>query len=125
MKKIIRLTESDLHRIVKKCVNKTLNEGGHLYWKDDEGNPHTNSKDKWHGVEGTTFISHGEWADPEVWYDGEEINGSYLEDSAWETYCSECESDEKEPSEEEYDNLPTEWFQEYLDYDFMLAYKGY
>ena len=37
MKKIVRLTESDLHRIVKESVNKTLNElhGPKIY--DDDG----------------------------------------------------------------------------------------
>lgn len=31
MKKIVRLTESDLHRIIKNCVTESLNEIGDSY----------------------------------------------------------------------------------------------
>ena len=120
----VRLTESQLHNVIRKCINEALNEGGHLYWKDEDGNIHTNSRDTWHGVEGTVFISHGEWSDPEVLYDGEEINGTDLEDAAWDNYRYECESNKKKPSEEEFDNLPSEWFKDYLDYDYMPACFG-
>lgn len=114
------MAKAKLHKIIK----NVLNEGGHLYYKDKDGVAHTNSTDTWHGVKGTTFISHGEWADPEVWYDGEEINGSFLEENAWEYYCYECESDDKKPSEQEYNSLPSDWFEDYLDYEFMPAFKG-
>ena len=46
MKKLIRLTESDLHRIVKESVNKVLKEGwkdgmeGHT-WRNDDGTEQT------------------------------------------------------------------------------------
>ena len=123
MKRRIRLTEGDLHKIVKESVNRILKEGGHLYGHYDDGTPFTNSKDAWHGVQGTTFISHGEWSDPEVWYDGEEINGSELEDYCWEEYKYECEEEGKTPSEQEYDTLPTEWFKEKLD-DYMFFRFG-
>jgi hypothetical protein len=131
-KKLIRLTESDLHRIVKESVNrvlrenkvrtnrKTIKESGHLYGHYDDGTPFTNSKDTWHGVPGTTFISHGEWSDPEVWYDNEEINASELEDYMWAEYQYECQERGKKPSEQEYDNLPMEWFKEKLD-DYMFG----
>lgn len=36
-KKLIRLTESDLHRIVKESVNRILNEIGERPWQDTEG----------------------------------------------------------------------------------------
>ena len=36
-KKLIRLTESDLHRIVKESVNRLLNEIGERPWQDTEG----------------------------------------------------------------------------------------
>jgi hypothetical protein len=38
-KKLIRLTESDLHRIVKESVNRILNE---VSWTDSEGITHDN-----------------------------------------------------------------------------------
>jgi hypothetical protein len=131
-KKLIRLTESDLHRIVKESVKRvlrenkvrtnrrTIKESGHLYGHFDDGTPFTNSKDTWHGVPGTTFISHGEWSDPDVWYDNEEINASELEDYMWAEYQYECQEHGKKPSEQEYDNLPMEWFKEKLD-DYMFG----
>lgn len=64
------------------------------------------------GIPGTVFIYHGEWSDPEVWYDGEEYNASMFEDTFWDMYKTECEEEGKEPSEQEYDNLPTEWFED-------------
>lgn len=36
MKKVIRLTESDLHNIIKKSVQKVLNE--HEGWKEEDWN---------------------------------------------------------------------------------------
>lgn len=120
MKKRIRLSESDLHRVIAESVKRILREGGHLYGHYDDGTPFTNSEDMWHDVPGTTFIYHGEWADPEVWYDNEEINGSELEDYAWEEYKIDCQEEGKKPTEQEYDNLPMEWFQEKLN-DYMFS----
>ena len=42
-KKLIRLTESDLHQIVKECVNKILIEG---YWDDYEERNDYEEKEK-------------------------------------------------------------------------------
>lgn len=122
-KRTIKLSESDLHRVVKESVKRILREGGHLYGHYDDGTPFTNSKDMWHGVPGTTFIYHGEWSDPEVWYDNEEINGSELEEYMWEEYKIECQEEGKSASEQEYDNLPMEWFQEKLN-DYMYFRFG-
>lgn len=102
---------------------------GHIFWteEDENGNleVYTNSQDTWHGVEGSTFIWHGEWSDPEVYYDGELLNGSDLEDNAWAEYCYDCKEFGKEPSEDEYDNLPASWFKEYLDWSYIPGLKGY
>ena len=49
-KQIIRLTESDLHNIVKESVNKILNE---IQWKDLKGRVHSthgNNADDWNLV---------------------------------------------------------------------------
>ena len=62
-KKLVRLTESDLRNTIKESVKSFINEGGHLTWKDDDGRMHTNSQDNWYGIEGATFVSHGEWSD--------------------------------------------------------------
>ena len=126
MKKIVRLTEGDLRRIIRNSVkkiikenklntrsrNRVIRESGDLYGHYDDGTPFTNSKNRFHGIPGTVFIYHGEWSDPEVWYDGEEYNASMFEDTLWDMYKTECEEEGKEPSEQEYDNLPTEWFED-------------
>ena len=126
MKKIVRLTEGDLHRIIKNSVkrvirenklnkrrrNRVIRESGDLYGHYDDGTPFTNSKKRFHGIPGTVFIYHGEWSDPEVWYDGEEYNASMFEDTFWDMYKTECKEEGKEPSEQEYDDLPTEWFED-------------
>lgn len=39
MKKVIRLTESDLHRIIKESVKKIIKESGHEWWKEEDWNP--------------------------------------------------------------------------------------
>jgi hypothetical protein len=97
-KKIIRLTESDLHRIVKESVKRVLREnsriikeGGNLYHKDEDGNVWTNSKETYRGVPGSTYISHGEWADPEVLWDGVELNANDIEECLWYSYKDDCE----------------------------------
>ena len=69
-----------------------------------------NNENTYHGIPGTRFIWHGEWSDPEVEYQGKLYNGNSLEDTLWSIYRTECEADGKGPSEEEYDNLPTDWF---------------
>lgn len=99
---------------------KMLKEGGHIYVKNDDGTIFTNSKNTWRGVKGTTFIWHGEWADPEILYDGEELNASQLEDYAWDVYKTECIENDKTPNEREFDNLPTKWFKDVID-DYMFG----
>ena len=46
MKKIVRLTESDLHKIIKKSVEKIIRESGHEGWREEDWNPyHPDYKD--------------------------------------------------------------------------------
>lgn len=119
-----KISVPQLKAIVKESLGKILSEGGNLYWKDDNGEAHTNSTDTWRGVDGTTYVWHGEWADPEVLYDGKEINCVDLEDNAWAFYKDECEGDGKQPSEQEFDSLPSEWFKDYLDNWYMPCAFG-
>lgn len=37
-----------------------------------------------------------------------------LEDAFWDIYKEECEDECKKPSEIEYDNLPTQWFESHF-----------
>ena len=125
MKKIIRLTESDLHRIVKESVNRILREnsrrksrmikeGGHLYHKDEDGNVWTNSKETYRGVPGSTYIWHGEWADPEVLWDGVELNVNDIEEGLWYSYKDDCEERREKPTEQGYEAWLKEMGSEYI-----------
>lgn len=115
-----KLNESQLRNIIKESIKKVLRESaGHLYFHDEEGRPYTNSKETWRGVPGTTYIYHGEWADPEVWYEGYEINYNDLEDFMFDIYNSECTEDGIEATEEGYESWMekqgTSWIKATLD----------
>ena len=124
MKKLIRLTESDLHQIIKESVNKILNEGGYLYHKDEDGNVWTNSKETYRGVPGSVYIWHGEWSDPEVLWDGVELNANDIEESLWYSYEEYCDENGEKPTEDGFDEwVKTEDIESYLD-DAAWAAKG-
>ena len=113
---IIRLTESDLHRIVKESVNRVLMEGGHLYYKDDDGSVHTNSKETYRGVPGSVWIWHGEWSDPEILWKGVELNANDVEESLWLSYNDWCEENGEEPTNDGFEEwVSNEDIASYLD----------
>ena len=105
----IRLTESQLHKLVKKSVKSFINEGGNLTWKDDDGRMHTNSQDNWYGIEGATFVSHGEWSDGEIYFDyeGEQyvINANDAEEWLWNDFKEYCEENNLNPDEHSDDEI--------------------
>lgn len=70
---------------------------GHLFSQVD-GKVITNSKDLWRGVPGAIFIWHGEWADPEILYEGHLLNSSDVEDSLWVSYQSDLAEGEIAPN---------------------------
>lgn len=41
------------------------------------------------GAEGIEFISHGEWSDPELIYDGLSFNYWDIENALWSMFCEE------------------------------------
>jgi len=137
-KKLMRLTESDLHRIVKESVKRILRENsrrksrmikedGHLYHKDEDGNVWTNSKETYRGVPGSTYIWHGEWADPEVLWDGVELNVTDIEEGLWYSYKDDCEERGENPTEQGYEawlkEMGTEYIASQLD-DLAWAAQG-
>jgi len=77
-KKIVRLTESGLHRLISESVKKAISNRKHNINESYTGN--------YRGVEGVKHIWHGEWADPEVEYDGKLVNywdiDEYMQDMA-------------------------------------------
>lgn len=93
-----------------------ISEAGHLYGHYEDGTPFTNSKNTWRGVKGTTFISHGEWSDPEIWYKGKELNANDIEDGLWDWYKEDCSENNEQPTEQGYEQwLETQDLASYLD----------
>lgn len=92
-----------------------------------KGIPHTNSNERWRNVPGTTYIWHGEWSDPEIWYEGREINANELEDYMYEIYCEESKqngvNDTTKGYEEWIEELGTPWLESTLD-EFIWAMDG-
>lgn len=124
----IRLTESQLRKLVKKSVKSFINEGGHLTWKDDDGRMHTNSQDNWYGIEGATFVWHGEWSDGEIYFDyeGEQyvINANDAEEWLWTDFKEYCEENNLNPDEHSDDEI---WynFAKNEGYDVLLNLGPY
>jgi len=64
----------------------------------------------WYGIENVGFIWHGAWSDPEIEYKGKRINATIVEDTMWERFREECQSEDiddfsnymKEQAEEVY-----------------------
>lgn len=98
-----RLTESRLRNMIREAVKSVLGEGGHLYHKDEDGNVWTNSKETYRGVPGSTYIWHGEWSDPEILWNGVELNANDVEDFLWETYEMDCEEIDEQPTQQGYE----------------------
>lgn len=113
-----KITESQLRSIVRNSVKRALMEAGNLYGHYDDGTVFTNSKETWRGVPGTVYIWHGEWSDPEILYQGKELNATDVESVLWENYKEDCREYRKEPNEDEFDKLPVTWFKQELD-DYM------
>lgn len=47
----------------------------------------------WYGINGIKFIWHNEWADPEIEYKGKRCSCYIIEDTMWERYTEEGNSD--------------------------------
>ena len=110
----VTLKERKLNMAVKSALRKVLKEGGHLYWKDEDGNTHTNSKQTYRGVPGSIYIWHGEWADPEVLWDGVELNANDVEESLWYSYKDECKEMGENPTENGFESWLEEMGTEYI-----------
>ena len=74
----------------------------------------------WRGVQGTQFIYHGEWADPEIYCDDQLFNATQLEDYAWSVYNDDCKEFKVTPNEDDYDKLPPSWFEDRLN-EFLYS----
>ena len=121
------LDENRIRKIVSNAMKRVINEGGHLYYKDEDGNVHTNSKETYRGVPGSTYIWHGEWADPEVIWDGVSLNCEDIEESLWCSYKDDCEENGQEPTNEGYEawleEMGTDYIASQLD-DLVWAAQG-
>ena len=84
------------------------------------------------GAEGIEFVSHGEWADPELIYDGKSFNYWDIEDALWSMFCEElCEDYEISVSEiennmDEFEPVFDKYVQNYaVDYLEDCIFGGY
>ena len=141
MKQTIRLNESELKRMIaesvrrvlrestrpRKRIGRRINEGGHLYHKDEDGKVWTNSKKTYRGVPGSVYIWHGAWNDPEVIWKGQSLNVYDIEDGMWSTYKDECEENGEQPTDNGFDAWVeaqgTDWIASQLD-DLVWAAQG-
>ena len=116
MKRTIRLTESELRNMITESVKRVLSEGAHLYHKDEDGKVWTNSKETYRGVPGSVYIWHGEWSDPEILWNGVELNANDVEESLWYSYKDMCEENGEQPTDEGFEAwAETEDIASYLD----------
>ena len=116
MKRTIRLTESELRNMITESVKRVLSEGDHLYHKDEDGKVWTNSKETYRGVPGSVYIWHGEWSDPEILWNGVELNANDVEESLWYSYKDMCEENGEQPTDEGFEAwAETEDIASYLD----------
>ena len=112
MKKIIRLTEGDLHRIIENSVkkilkenrrrNRMISEAGHIYHKDEDGNDWANPTYLYRGVPTAIFFWNGNL--PEIFWKGSELNAEDVEDSLWQSYEDECRENGDEPTEDGFED---------------------
>ena len=96
--------------------SRKLQEGGHICDYDEDGNlTYTNSKETYRGVPKSIYIWHGEWSDPEIFYQGKLLNANDIEDALWDQYQEECKEDGVEPNDDSYEKWADERAQDYLD----------
>lgn len=75
------------------------------------------NKSWYYGIPGIRFIWHGEWADPEVEYEGKYVYEPYIVDPMWDNYNEDCEEDGIEPNEDDFVKYMQD--HEYLVKDFI------
>jgi hypothetical protein len=83
------LSEGKLHSIVIESINKVMKPSAKKRQVVKESVP----SEGWMGVEGARYISHGEWADPEIVYNGDSFDYYDFEDVALADYREECPND--------------------------------
>lgn len=82
-------------------------------------------------IEGITTLYHGDWADPEVEYNGIHANYYDLEDYLWDVYSSSCDGEGKPTSDDDFaiwvkDNadMVYEWFETYKEARYIGDFYG-
>lgn len=115
MRNKIRINEATFKRIIAESVKKVLREAGDIVYKGNERQPKTLTNNTYRGVPNSLFIWHGEWSDPEIYYDGEYLNANDFEEYLWGEYKAECESCGESPNEQAFDNLSPNFVKYYLD----------
>jgi len=115
----IRLNESNIKKVVEKTLMGLCETAGDLTWELD-GQKYTTSKNTYRGVPGTAFVSHGEWSDPEIWYNDESINANEIEDSLWNNFREETGSEDEDEFENWLEEKGTDYIKGQLD-DYLFG----
>lgn len=99
----IRLTESQLHQVIKESVKKVLRESRNRVIKE--------SKSGWRGCHNVQMIWHGEWSDPELCADGCVANYWEVENSLWYSFLEETGHTDAESDNDEVEEEFNSWLQ--------------
>lgn len=83
MKKIVKLNENTIRKMVAEALKKALNEESYLYNTTMGGGKLGNS-DNYRGCKSIKIRWHGENADPELMFNGYLINYYTIDDSMYE-----------------------------------------
>lgn len=108
------LNETNIKKVIDKTLKSLCETAGDLTWEMD-GQKYTTSQNTYRGVPGTTYVYHGEWSDPEIWYDDESINANDIEDSLWNDFREETGSDDEDEFENWLDEKGTDYIKGELD----------
>lgn len=98
----IRLTESQVNRVITETVSRILSEN--LF----RGNSGTGKP--WRNVPGTEMMTGGAFFNPTVSYNGQEVDFHDLEEYLWNAYVALCRKKGIEPDESKFDQMPVKWF---------------
>lgn len=105
--KTVETKEEPMKESRRRSLKKKLNEAGNIFGHNEDGTVFTNARDTWRNVEGSTFIWHGEWSDPEVYWQGNLYNAEDLDEYLWSIYKEDCQENGQEPTLDDFEDWVT------------------
>lgn len=71
-------------------------------------------KETYRGVSSSIFIWHGEWSDPEILWNGVNLNANDVENKLWYSYKDDCIENHTEPTEDDFEDWLDKMGTEYI-----------